>query len=76
MNYEQFNKMWDGLLNIVKPQNQRIGQWYYNCLYYVNPKLAEHIETTEYKIHYKNSMPRSTFEYIKENWNEYQQSNI
>jgi hypothetical protein len=58
------------LINIGDRGNMRLGQYFYNRLFFARSDLAEKIVSTEVDPFHNDDNLIAFFNYLQENWNE------
>jgi hypothetical protein len=65
--YNDFHLRVDKTYNVVKNE-QRFGQYYFNCLHSLRPDLADRIRGNKLDPFYRDNVPAETMKFVAENW--------
>jgi len=65
--YNDFHLRVDKTYNVVKNE-QRFGQYYFNCLHSLRPDLANQIRGNKLDPFFKDNVPAETMKFVAENW--------
>lgn len=65
--YNDFHLRVDKTYNVVKNE-QRWGQYYFNCLHSLRPDLSEQIRGTKLDPFHMDEVPAETLKFLIDNW--------